>query len=41
MEETHAFVLLPRGTSVETAGKGYLRPLDLRRAALRHLGRLE
>ena len=39
LEETHAFALLPRGTPIETGAKGYLRPLDLRKAALRHLGR--
>jgi hypothetical protein len=39
LEETHAFALLPRGTPIETGAKGYLRPLDLRQAALRHLGR--
>jgi len=38
-EETHAFALLPGHVSVRAGDKGYLRPLDLRRAALRHLGR--
>jgi hypothetical protein len=40
LEETHAFALLPRNAPTRTAGKDYLRPLDLRQAALRHLGRL-
>jgi hypothetical protein len=39
LEETHAFALLPRDAPVRAGDKGYLRPLDLRQAALRHLGR--
>lgn len=39
LEETHAFTLLPHATPIETGTKGYLRPLDLRQAALRRLGR--
>jgi hypothetical protein len=38
-EETHAFALLPGGAPVRVGEKGYLRPLDLRQAALRRLGR--
>jgi len=38
-EETHAFALLSQGAPIQTGAKGYLRPLDLRRAALRHLRR--
>jgi hypothetical protein len=40
LEETHAFALLPRSAPLRLGEKGYLRPLDLRRAALRHLGRV-
>ena len=39
LEETHAFVLLTQDAPLPDKGKGYLRPLDLRDAALRHLGR--
>ena len=39
LEETHAFALLPDDTPLDTGGKSYLRPLDLRKAALRRLGR--
>ncbi|MDO8729875.1 MAG: endonuclease/exonuclease/phosphatase family protein [Candidatus Omnitrophota bacterium] len=39
-QETHAFALLPPDAPVDP-DKPYLRPLDLRRAALRFLGRLE
>jgi len=39
LEETHAFALVPANAPVETGPKGYLRALDLRRAALRWLGR--
>lgn len=39
LEETHAFALLPYDAPLDTGGKGYLRPLDLRMAALRRLGR--
>jgi len=38
-EETHAFALLPDDAPVDTGMKRYLRPLDLRSAALRHMGR--
>jgi endonuclease/exonuclease/phosphatase family metal-dependent hydrolase len=39
LEETHAFALLPDDAPVDAGSKRYLRPLDLRNAALRHLGR--
>jgi endonuclease/exonuclease/phosphatase family metal-dependent hydrolase len=39
LEETHAFALLPDDAPVDAAAGGYLRPLDLHGAALRHLGR--
>ncbi len=39
LEETHAFALLPEDTLLSGRAKGYLRPLDLREAALTHLGR--
>ncbi len=39
LEETHAFALLPGATPIRLGAKGYLRPLDLRKAALQHLGR--
>jgi endonuclease/exonuclease/phosphatase family metal-dependent hydrolase len=39
LEETHAFALLPEDAPHHVQAKGYLRPLDLRDAALRHLGR--
>ncbi len=39
-QETHAFALLPPDAPVD-ADKPYLRPLDLRRAALRFMGRLD
>jgi endonuclease/exonuclease/phosphatase family metal-dependent hydrolase len=39
LQETHAFALLPDDAPVDLGGKGYLRPLDLRNAALRHLRR--
>ncbi len=39
-QETHAFALLPPDAPMETE-KPYLRPLDLRRAALRFMGRLD
>ena len=39
-EETRAFALLPSDAPLDRgAQRGYLRPLDLRRAALRQLGR--
>ena len=38
-EETKAFALLPPDVSLNLRGRPYLRPLDLREAALRHLGR--
>ncbi len=40
LEETHAFALLPASAPIRTGAKGYLRPLDLRRAALGYLGRV-
>ncbi len=39
LEETHAFVLAPDDAPIDTGPKRYLRPLDLRDAALRHMGR--
>jgi hypothetical protein len=39
LEETHAFALLSDHAPIRIGEKGYLRPLDLRQAALRHLGR--
>jgi hypothetical protein len=39
-EETHAFALLPAAAPIRIGAKGYLRPLDLRKAALEHLGRV-
>ncbi|MGE5297230.1 MAG: endonuclease/exonuclease/phosphatase family protein [Solirubrobacterales bacterium] len=41
LEETHAFAMLPEDTPLDGRAKGYLRPLDLRNAALRHLERSE
>ncbi|MDP2057868.1 MAG: endonuclease/exonuclease/phosphatase family protein, partial [Thiobacillus sp.] len=38
-EETHGFALLPRDTSLAAREHEYLRPIDLRKAALQHLGR--
>jgi endonuclease/exonuclease/phosphatase family metal-dependent hydrolase len=38
-EETNPFSLLPRHTQLPDNGKGYLRPLELRAAALHFLGR--
>lgn len=38
-EETRGFCLLPRDAPIDDGGKGYLRPLDLRAAALRTLER--
>jgi endonuclease/exonuclease/phosphatase family metal-dependent hydrolase len=38
-EETHGFAILPADAPIETHEKGYLRPLDLRAAALRALHR--
>lgn len=38
-EETRALALLPSDAPVRITGKGYLRPLDLREAALHRLGR--
>jgi endonuclease/exonuclease/phosphatase family metal-dependent hydrolase len=40
-EETNAFALLPGDTPLPARKYQYLRPLDLRRAALHHLGREE
>ena len=39
LEETHGFALLPIDAPLPTRGRPYLRPCDLREAALRHLGR--
>jgi len=39
LEETHAFLLSPVEAPIRVGEGGYLRPLDLRNAALRHLGR--
>ncbi len=38
-EETNGFALLPADTHLPSTGHDYLRPMDLRNAALRHLGR--
>jgi len=38
-EETHGFALLPIDAPLPPRERPYLRPLDLREAALRHLGR--
>lgn len=38
-EETHGFALLPADTPLAAREHGYLRPIDLRKAALQHLGR--
>jgi len=40
-DETHGFALLPDDVPVADHTSGYLRPLDLRQAALHHLGRSE
>ena len=40
-QETNAFALLPADTSLPESGRSYLRPIDLRSAALRLLGRKE
>jgi len=40
LEETHAFALLPVNAPIPIGAKGYLRPLDLRKAALEYLGRI-
>ncbi len=40
LEETHAFALLPADAPIRTGARGYLRPLDLRKAALEYLGRI-
>jgi endonuclease/exonuclease/phosphatase family metal-dependent hydrolase len=40
-EETHAFALLPADTPLPELAKSYLRPLDLRHAALTVLDRLQ
>jgi hypothetical protein len=39
-EETHAFALLPADVPIRIGAKGYLRPLDLRKATLEYLGRV-
>ena len=39
IHETRAFALLPQDAPLSRRDKGYLRPLDLREAALRFLGR--
>jgi len=38
-EETHGFALLPQDTPLAAREHDYLRPIDLRKAALQHLGR--
>ena len=38
-EETKGFALLPPDVPLSLKGRTYLRPLDIREAALRHLGR--
>ncbi len=38
--ETHAFALLPRDVHIRRRDGGYIRLLDLREAALHHLGRM-
>ena len=38
-EETRGFALIPQDAPLGEGGRGYLRPSDLRRAALRYLGR--
>jgi hypothetical protein len=40
LEETHAFALLPADVPIRIGARGYLRPLDLRKAALEYLGRV-
>ena len=40
-DETNAFALLPRDIPLSSSGRDYLRPGDLRRAALQFLGRSE
>jgi hypothetical protein len=40
-DETNGFALLPRDAPLPRRDHGYLRPLDLREAALRHLGRAD
>lgn len=40
-EETSAFNLLPADAPLQCNTQGYCRPVDLHRAALRHLGRLK
>lgn len=39
-EETRGFALLPSDVRLNLGGRTYLRPLDLRQAALRHLERI-
>jgi len=40
-DETNGFALLPRDAPLPSRDRDYLRPLELREAALRHLGRAE
>lgn len=40
-EETHGFALLPQDAPLRLQGRAYLRPTDIREAALRHLDRTE
>lgn len=40
-DETNGFAVLPRDAPLPARDRDYLRPLDLREAALRHLGRTE
>ncbi|MEN6336535.1 MAG: endonuclease/exonuclease/phosphatase family protein [Phycisphaerales bacterium] len=41
LEETHAFALLPEDTPLPDRAKSHMRPLDLRNAAMEHVGRSE
>ena len=36
-DETHGFVLAPVDSPIDSGSKGYLRPLDLRETAFRHM----
>ena len=40
-DETNGFAVLPRDAPLPTREQDYVRPLDLREAAMRHLGRAE
>ena len=39
LEETHAFAVLPEDTPLSHKNQRYLRPLEIREAAMHHLGR--